>query len=142
MNTYQLPRTHIDDSAWSQALYAFLAEKEQRSGSRRTVESYSRMLQDFFGRVGKTPDLVTSSEVLAYAHGIGKSVRQPPAITIGAGSPASMIDDDLVDNIGIGAKLDLGSSRALGTHFEKVSDRSERACTDSRIRDAKDGGLS
>ena len=28
---------------WDQALYAFLAEKERRSGSRRTVESYSRM---------------------------------------------------------------------------------------------------
>ncbi|MBN9494956.1 tyrosine-type recombinase/integrase [bacterium] len=84
MNTYRLPQTHIDDSAWSQALYAFLAEKEQRSGSRRTVESYSRMLQDFFGRVAKTPDHITSPEVLAYAHGIGKSGRPPSAITIGA----------------------------------------------------------
>jgi site-specific recombinase XerD len=84
MNTYRLTQTHIDDSAWSQALYAFLAEKEQRSGSRRTVESYSRMLQDFFGRVGKTPDQVTSPVVLAYAHGIGKSGRPPSAITIGA----------------------------------------------------------
>ena len=35
--------------------YAFLAEKEQRSGSHRTMEGYSRMLQDFFGRSGKQP---------------------------------------------------------------------------------------
>ena len=42
---------------WDQALYAFLAEKERRSGSRRTVESYSRMLQDFFGVVAKRPTM-------------------------------------------------------------------------------------
>jgi site-specific recombinase XerD len=84
MNTQRLPQTHLDGSAWSQAIYAFLAEKQQHSGSRRTVESYSRMLQDFFNRVGKTPDQVTSPEVLAYAHGIGKSGRLPSAITIGA----------------------------------------------------------
>ena len=32
----------FDDSAsgWDKAMYAFLAEKERRSGSRRTVESY------------------------------------------------------------------------------------------------------
>ena len=43
-------------TGWQRAFYAFLAEKEQRSGSRRTVEGYSRMLQDFFGRSGKQPD--------------------------------------------------------------------------------------
>ena len=40
---------------WQRALYAFLAEKEQRSGSRRTVDGYSRMLQDFFGRAANSP---------------------------------------------------------------------------------------
>jgi len=40
-------------TGWQRAFYAFLAEKEQRSGSHRTVEGYSRMLQDFFGRSGK-----------------------------------------------------------------------------------------
>ena len=45
---------------WERSLYAFLAEKERRSGSRRTVEGYSRMLQHFFGTVGKLPDRVTS----------------------------------------------------------------------------------
>ena len=52
-------------------MYAFLAEKERRSGSQRTVESYSRMLQDFFGRLGTPPDRVTSQDVFTYAHGIG-----------------------------------------------------------------------
>ena len=36
---------------WERALYAFLVEKERRSGSLRTVQGYSSMLQDFFGRV-------------------------------------------------------------------------------------------
>ena len=40
-------------TGWQRAFYAFLGEKEQRSGSRRAVEGYSRMLQDFFGRSGK-----------------------------------------------------------------------------------------
>jgi integrase/recombinase XerC len=73
-----------DPSAWQQALYAFLAEKERRSGSRRTVEGYSRMLQHFFGVVAKTPDQVTSPEVLSWAHGIGLSGRVPSGVTIGA----------------------------------------------------------
>ncbi len=41
--------------AWQQAIYAFLAEKERRSGSHRTVVAYSRMLQRFFGTLGKSP---------------------------------------------------------------------------------------
>jgi len=43
------PRSSFDPAKldqWDQALYAFLAEKERRSGSRRTVESYSRMLTE------------------------------------------------------------------------------------------------
>ena len=61
----------IDDgtaSKWERAIYAFLAEKERRSGSHRTVTAYSRMLQAFFSRLGKDPDEVTSQEVFAYAH--------------------------------------------------------------------------
>ena len=83
MNT-QTISTVIDPSAWQRAMYAFLAEKERRSGSRRTVESYSRMLQHFFGVVGTTPDRVTSPEVLSWAHGIGLSGRQPSGVTVGA----------------------------------------------------------
>lgn len=76
----------FDDSAsgWERALYAFLAEKERRSGSIRTVQSYSRMLQDFFARAGKPPDQVTPAEVFAWAHGVGLSGKQPSAVTIGA----------------------------------------------------------
>src|SRR5436189_1646418 len=78
--------TTFDNSAegWERALYAFLAEKERRSGSRRTVEGYSRMLQHFFGHDARTPNQVTSPEVLAWAHGIGLSGRSPSAVTIGA----------------------------------------------------------
>ena len=69
---------------WERALYAFLAEKERRSGSVRTVQSYSRMLRYFFGKLGKPPDQVAPSDVLAYAHGVGLSGKEPSAITIGA----------------------------------------------------------
>jgi hypothetical protein len=47
---------YLDESAtsgWERSLYAFLAEKHRRSGSRRTVDAYSQMLQEFFGRVPK-----------------------------------------------------------------------------------------
>ncbi len=71
-------------TGWQRAFYAFLAEKEQRSGSRRTVEGYSRMLQDFFGRSGKQPDNVTSQDIFVYAHSPGLSGKHPSAITIGA----------------------------------------------------------
>ena len=69
---------------WERALVAFLAEKERRSGSQRTVESYSRMLQRFFGPLGKTPDEVTGQDVFLFAHGTGPSGRQPSAVTINA----------------------------------------------------------
>ena len=78
--------TFFDDSAqgWDRALYAFLAEKQRRSGSRRTVQAYSRMIQDFFGRAGKPPDQVLGQEVFAWAHGRGLSGKEPSAITVGA----------------------------------------------------------
>src|SRR3990170_5831130 len=69
---------------WERALVAFLVEKERRSGSLRTVEGYSRMLQDFFGRVGKAPDKVTAPEVFVWAHGKGVSGKDPSPVTIGA----------------------------------------------------------
>jgi integrase/recombinase XerC len=73
-----------ETSRWEQAIYAFLAEKERRTGSRRTVQAYSRMLFHFFGSLGKTPDQVTSQEVFAYAHSIGSSSRKPSSVTVGA----------------------------------------------------------
>jgi integrase/recombinase XerC len=71
-------------SAWDQALYAFLVEKGNRSGSKRTVESYGRMLWPFFADLAKTPDRVKPADVLAWVHGIGKSGRTPSATTVGA----------------------------------------------------------
>ena len=73
-----------DPSTWDQALYAFLIEKGNRSGSRRTVESYGRMLWPFFADLGKTPDRVLPADVLAWVHGIGKSGKTPSSTTVGA----------------------------------------------------------
>jgi hypothetical protein len=66
----------------SSEVVAFLAEKERRSGSRRTVEGYARMLWPFLTRVG-SPDLVSPAHVLAWAHGIGASGREPSSATVG-----------------------------------------------------------
>jgi integrase/recombinase XerD len=79
--------TAPDDSpaaGWERTLYAFLAEKERRFGSQRTVQSYSRMLRDFFGRSGKTPNEVTSQDVFTWAYGTGLSGKRPGSVTIGA----------------------------------------------------------
>jgi integrase/recombinase XerC len=73
-----------DVDPWEQALYAFLIEKGNRSGSRRTVEGYGRMLWPFFRTLGKTPDQVTPADVLSWSHGIGLSGRTPSATTVGA----------------------------------------------------------
>ena len=73
-----------DAGRWDQAIYAFLAEKERRSGSMRTVRAYSGMLYRFFGTLGKSPDHVTATEVFGYAHGTGLSGKKPSSVTIGA----------------------------------------------------------
>jgi hypothetical protein len=80
--TAPLPALPTEASQWDQALYAFLVEKGNRSGSKRTVESYSRMLWRFFADT--TPDRVRSADVLSYAHGIGLSGKPPSPVTIGA----------------------------------------------------------
>jgi integrase/recombinase XerC len=85
MTAQPLPAlTSGDPSAWDQALYAFLVEKGNRSGSRRTVESYSHMLWPFFAERGLTPDRVKPGDVLAWVHGIGRSGRTPSSTTVGA----------------------------------------------------------
>ncbi|MEX2227109.1 MAG: tyrosine-type recombinase/integrase [Dehalococcoidia bacterium] len=71
-------------SGWDRALYAFLAEKERRSGSGRTVQAYASMLHHFFGATGKPPDRIASADVFAWAYGVGASGKQPSATTIGA----------------------------------------------------------
>src|SRR5215210_3892227 len=84
MNAQLLPAAARDDvPAWQQTVVAFLAEKERRSGSQRTVESYARMLWPFLFRIG-SPDLVTPAHVLAWAHGFGASGREPSSTTVGA----------------------------------------------------------
>ena len=67
----------FDDTApaWERAFYAFLAEKERRSGSKRTVDAYSPTLQRFFVTLGKPPDQVTSQDIFVFAHGRGPSGR-------------------------------------------------------------------
>jgi len=85
MTVQPLPAlTSGDPSAWDQAIYAFLVEKGNRSGSRRTVESYSRMLWPFFAERGLTPDRVKPADVLAWVHGVGRSGRTPSSTTVGA----------------------------------------------------------
>jgi integrase/recombinase XerC len=74
----------VSVSGWDRSLYAFLAEKQQRSGSMRTVNAYAGMLRDFFGRAGKTPDAVGPQEAFAWAYGVGLSGKQPSPTTINA----------------------------------------------------------
>ena len=73
--TAQLPSVPVETSPWDQALYAFLVEKGNRSGSRRTVESYSRMLWHFFAST--SPDQVTPAVVLTYATASGSRGSRP-----------------------------------------------------------------
>src|SRR2546427_1142439 len=83
-DTKDLAQTNADGPAWERALLAFLAEKERRSGSRRTSVGYSRMLFHFFDIVGEPPDLITSQEVFAWAYGRGLSGKEPSTTTIAA----------------------------------------------------------
>ena len=71
-------------STWEGSLYAFLAEKQRRSGSNRTPDSYYRTLRLFFGSLQKSPDQVSPQDVFSFAHSIGLSGREPSAVTVGA----------------------------------------------------------
>ena len=77
MPVTEITRLDRETNKWDDALYAFLAEKERRSGSLRTVQSYSRMLQHFFADVGITPDHVVSQDVFGFAHGSGRTPARP-----------------------------------------------------------------
>ena len=59
-------------SGWERALYAFLAEKERRSGSRRTVQAYASMLRRFFLTAGKPPDRSRASSVWPSRSGMAR----------------------------------------------------------------------
>src|SRR5437868_4138557 len=84
MPVTEITRIEHERGKWDDAFYAFLAEKERRSGSLRTVQSYSRMLATFFAQVGKSPDQVVSTNVFGWAHGVGLSGRNPSSVTVGA----------------------------------------------------------
>src|SRR6476661_6282362 len=71
-------------SGWDRSLYAFLAEKQQRSGSMRTVNAYANMLRDFFRRARKTPETAGPQDAFGWAYGIGLSGKQPSPTTINA----------------------------------------------------------
>jgi site-specific recombinase XerD len=42
------------------------------------------MLNDCFGRIGKTPDIVNEQDVFAWAYGVGLSGKTPSSVTIGS----------------------------------------------------------
>ena len=80
------PPAVFGDSAavWERAPHAFLTEKQRRSGSHRTLESYHRMLKHFFRNCGKTPEQVTSRDRSTFVQGQGLSGRERSGVTIGA----------------------------------------------------------
>ena len=78
-----LPATTDESAGWQQTVMAFLAEKERRSGSHRTVEGYARMLWPFLGGIG-SPDRVTPAHVLAWAHGDRAFLQQLVGIDPGS----------------------------------------------------------
>ena len=69
MTTKDLILDANEAAGWDQTIYAFLAEKERRSGSMRTVRAYSGMLYRFFGMLGKPPDQVNATEVASRSSG-------------------------------------------------------------------------
>ena len=84
-NAQTLPTVFSGSSStWEGSLYAFLAEKQRRSGSNRTPDSYYRTLRHFFGQLQESPDQVTSQDVFVFAHAIGLSGREPSPVTVGA----------------------------------------------------------
>ena len=87
MTTRNLILNANSAAGWDQTIYAFLAEKERRSGSMRTVRASSGMLYHFFGTLNKPPDQVTAPEIFSYAHGTGLSGRDPSQLLLKSGAP-------------------------------------------------------
>ena len=58
------------NTGWEGSLYAFLAEKQRRSGSLRTPDSYYRTLRHFFGQTaeGSRPGLPSGCLLLRSWH--------------------------------------------------------------------------
>ena len=72
------------DAAWERASRSFLAEKKHRSGSRRTEDAYSKLLERFIREIKGTADQVNAKDVFAFVHGAGPSGKDPAATTIAA----------------------------------------------------------
>jgi integrase len=79
-----LPAGRRDGDPWSETLYEFLVLKGNRSGSRRTVQSYGALLWPLFTGLGKTPAELTLDDAIAWAYRIGASGRAPSRTTIAA----------------------------------------------------------
>ena len=93
MPTHYLPATASDDSGWQQTVMAFLAEKERRSGSRRTVEGYARMLWPFLSGF-ESPAAVTPAMSSPGLTGSGSLAGSRPQLQSVPGSPASRASID------------------------------------------------
>ena len=72
-------------SVWEGCLYAFLAEKQRRSGSNRTPDSYYRTLRLFFGSLQKSPrsSLASGMSSASLTPSASQVVNHPP-VTVGA----------------------------------------------------------
>ena len=148
MTTTIAPFEEVAD--WERALYAFLAEKERRSGSRRTVEGYSRMLQHFFGALARPPHEATSQELFAWTSSGGNGgavsgnafamkgseiVRVKYIPGIGGDQPSdaydvTLVDEDSIDLLGgTGSNMSQTTATiavpAVSTYFWPVVDPSQ-----------------
>lgn len=66
---------------WEPVLAAYLAEVEQRSGSRRTPDEYNRLIRRFMTGLPR-PVEATPAHVHAFAYGPGPSGREPSPSTV------------------------------------------------------------
>lgn len=66
---------------WQQATEAFLRSKHGRSGSERTVETYGRVLRQFFGAVNVPPDQVRTAHVALFVVSLTMTGAEPARST-------------------------------------------------------------
>jgi len=67
--------------SWEPVVAAYLAEVEQRSGSRRTPDEYNRLIRRFLTDLAR-PVEATPAHVHAFAYGPGPSGREPSPSTV------------------------------------------------------------
>jgi site-specific recombinase XerD len=76
-----LESTSPHDPTWSLVIAAFLQERGSRTGSRRTVETYARILRRFLRTVAD-PAAVTPLDVHCFVHAATQDARPPAPSTI------------------------------------------------------------